>query len=288
MRALLRVLAYPLVLGGGVGGAWLALRAGHPSELVVAVASVAVALCVFLLEKVIPYRAEWARSKGDLGYDVVYTVTTGVASELGRLAVVALLGVLATALARETWSGPWPHGWPFLLQLLLAVVLGDLGVYAIHRWQHEKGGWLWRLHAPHHSSPRLYWLNVNRNHPLDAFLSGVLFLAPALLLGAGPEAMALVGVLALGHSFFQHCNADLRFGPFNWLISGPEVHRWHHSRELGEANANYGQFVLVWDLLFGTRRVPRDREPPVDVGLHGMPGYPTGFWGQLVSPFSRG
>ncbi|WP_422822321.1 sterol desaturase family protein [Vreelandella nanhaiensis] len=34
----------------------------------------------------------------------------------------------------------------------------------MHRASHRIG-WLWRLHAPHHSAERLYWLNGKRRHP---------------------------------------------------------------------------------------------------------------------------
>ena len=28
---------------------------------------------------------------------------------------------------------------------------------------------MWRVHAAHHSAPRLYWLNATRFHPFDLF-----------------------------------------------------------------------------------------------------------------------
>ena len=58
---------------------------------------------------------------------------------------------------------------------------------------------------------------------------------------------------------FQHSNCDVRLGWFNYLISGPEVHRWHHSLKLAESNANYAHSFVIWDLLFGTYFRPRGR-----------------------------
>jgi sterol desaturase/sphingolipid hydroxylase (fatty acid hydroxylase superfamily) len=52
-----------------------------------------------------------------------------------------------------------------------------------------------------------------------------------------------------------------------------------------EANNNYGANVIVWDIVFGTRFLPNDREPPTDIGLADMPHFPQGFWAQLASPF---
>jgi sterol desaturase/sphingolipid hydroxylase (fatty acid hydroxylase superfamily) len=55
---------------------------------------------------------------------------------------------------------------------------------------------------------------------------------------------------------FQHANVQLRLGPLNWFFSMAELHRWHHSRTVEEANHNYGQTISVWDWVFGTRYLP--------------------------------
>ena len=65
-----------------------------------------------------------------------------------------------------------------------------------------------------------------------------------------------------------------------------ELHRWHHSRILDEANTNYGQNLIVWDVVFGTRFLPADREPPEDIGLTGLSAFPMDYLGQLASPFT--
>jgi sterol desaturase/sphingolipid hydroxylase (fatty acid hydroxylase superfamily) len=64
-----------------------------------------------------------------------------------------------------------------------------------------------------------------------------------------------------------------------------EPHRWHHSRTLAEANTNYGSNLIVWDLVFGTFFLPRDRQPPAAIGIGNMPEFPTRYLAQLASPF---
>ena len=64
-----------------------------------------------------------------------------------------------------------------------------------------------------------------------------------------------------------------------------ELHRWHHSRLVEESNTNYGQNLAVWDVVFGTRFLPEDREPPRDIGLAEMPVFPMTWWAQIRSPF---
>jgi sterol desaturase/sphingolipid hydroxylase (fatty acid hydroxylase superfamily) len=113
---------------------------------------------------------------------------------------------------------------------------------------------------------------------------GLTFL-PLLLLGTPERALLVFTALAGMHLTLQHANIDLRIGPLNWIVSLSELHRWHHSRERAEADANYGGTLLLWDVVFGTRVLPRDREPPADTGLTGYPAYPTGYLAQLASPF---
>ena len=42
----------------------------------------------------------------------------------------------------------------------------------------------------------------------------------------------------------------------------------------------------IWDLVFGSWFLPADREPPANVGIGAMPDFPTGYLGQLASPFT--
>ena len=74
-------------------------------------------------------------------------------------------------------------------------------------------------------------------------------------------------------------------GPLNYLFSMAELHRWHHAKNLRESNTNYGSNLIVWELVFGTFFWPRDREPPEQIGIPGLPAFPADYWGQLASPF---
>jgi sterol desaturase/sphingolipid hydroxylase (fatty acid hydroxylase superfamily) len=149
----------------------------------------------------------------------------------------------------------------------------------------HKVPWLWRFHAVHHSAERLYFINAFRNHPGDIALSTAFSVLPLALLGAPPTVMALFSVFASAHFFLQHANIDYRVGPLTWVLSVGEVHRWHHSRKLEEADANYGNVLLIWDVLFGTRKLPAG-VPPENVGLADGTTLPTGYVAQLVSPFT--
>jgi len=83
---------------------------------------------------------------------------------------------------------------------------------------------------------------------------------------------------------FQHCNVRLRLGPLNYIFSMAELHRWHHSLKLEEANTNYGNNTIFWDIVFGTMFYPSGREAAAEVGLSGLPRFPQRYLGQLLSP----
>ena len=43
--------------------------------------------------------------------------------------------------------------------------------------------------------------------------------------------------------------------------------------------------LILWDVIFGTRYLPEDREPPEEIGIQALPRFPMGFWANLASPF---
>jgi hypothetical protein len=109
---------------------------------------------------------------------------------------------------------------------------------------------------------------------------------PFVLLGVSDSVLALYFVVYAANGFFQHANVDVRLGWLNYLVSGPELHRWHHSVDRVEANCNFGNNVILWDLLFGTYYLPSNRSVcVVGVGNH---NYPSRFAATLWTPFLKG
>ena len=107
------------------------------------------------------------------------------------------LGILfLVSLGRFDFSGlgVWPTTWPLAGQLVLAVLIADLGFYWIHRISHH---WeiLWRFHAIHHSSERIYWLNGERRHPVNHWLEIIFDPGMVALLGAGIDIVAVHGTI---------------------------------------------------------------------------------------------
>jgi hypothetical protein len=176
----------------------------------------------------------------------------------------------------------WPHDWPLGLQAALMLLTADLLRYWLHRAAH-RFSLLWRLHAVHHSPPKLYNLNVGRFHPFEKGLQLLLDTVPFVLLGVSEQVIALYFVFYAINGFLQHSNIRLKHGILNYVISSAELHRWHHSRRPGESGANFGNNLSVWDWVFGTWYLPEDREVR-EVGLINQ-AYPLGFTDQLKTPF---
>ena len=283
-RSAVSVGAWPLLTLGAVA---VVVVAGQHAEGsapgALAGTLVAAALCVALLEWRFPYREAWARGQGDTWGDAGLLVLSTAVGDAVVRGLPALLGLLL-AMGVPARPGPWPVDWPVAAQLVLALLLGELGGYWTHRLMHRVP-LLWRLHALHHSAPRLYWLNATRNHPGDALVSTLASVGPLVLLGAGAAVLEPFTAFVSVHLMLQHANLDTRLGPLRRWLSTGEAHRWHHSRRLEEAEANYGNVLLVWDAVFGTLRIPEGRAPPEDVGLSDAPDFPRSLGGQLLSPW---
>lgn len=240
------------------------------------------AALVTWLESKLPHRVEWKPEPGEVKTDLAFMAVVQMAFPpvMGFFFTYALIGparALHLPIARL-----WPHGWPIWTQAVLMVFVVDLLRYWLHRAAHENKT-LWRLHAVHHSVEQLYWLNTVRFHPLEKALQMSLDSLPFLLMAVDPKVLALYYVAYATNGFFQHCNIRLRYGPLNYIVGSAETHRWHHSREPAESNANYGNTVIVWDVLFGTWYLPAGREL-TDVGLQDR-GFPKTFMGLLRAPF---
>ena len=276
-------LAYPLVMAAA-----LLLHVDLASRLDSTLVSanlpvVLAALVVTLLEYRFPNRHSWRPGRREVGNDIGYMVV--VQMLLPRIVIFVLIILLVEPI-QARWSilpGLWPHQAPLWQQAVLMILAADFLRYWLHVAAH-RNRYLWRLHAVHHSPHRLYWLNVGRFHPLEKLLQLFLDTLPFILLGVSEAVIAMYFVFYAVNGFFQHSNILLRYGLLNYVVSGAELHRWHHSRLPEESNRNYGNNLIIWDLLFGTRFLPRDREVD-ELGLKNR-AYPLRLAEQMKTPFT--
>jgi len=137
---------------------------------------------------------------------------------------------------------------------LVALVVGDLLNYWVHRASHNST-FLWRAyHQLHHSAERIDVWGSAFVHPLEIAIGGVLgSLAGTVLLGVTPNAAALAGLVGIGLSTFQHMNVKTPTW-LGYLVQRPEAHSVHHER--GYHASNYAN-LPVFDILFGTFKNPK-------------------------------
>ncbi len=286
-RKLLSVSIFPGVMGGFLLLGIFAMRNGLPPELLSPVSVPFFIALIVLLERFHPYCRAWNVPRNDVRVDFGHLLFSAMLTPQVVMWVLGatLLPLGAVLSARFTWFH-WPAHWPILAQLAFALVISEFGGYWAHRLQHTVPA-LWRVHALHHSAERLYWLNAGRFHPIDmAMLAGSGF-APLIFLGCPPDTLAITLLFAGMHGTFQHANIHVKLGPLNWLFSASELHRWHHSKLIQESNSNYSGHVLIWDVIFGTRFLPKDRLPPLDIGIsEQMQHFPRSYMEQLKSPFT--
>lgn len=279
-KFLIQIFSYPLIAGGA---ALLLIHlaasgaAYWPLFPLVVVAGIVV---VALLERVAPYEPDWNRDHD--GDTVVDTLHLLVSYLLIQSAVAMAFGL--RELLPESW-GLWTRSAPMWMQVGLAGLIMDLGLYAMHRASHASS-FLWRLHAIHHSPERLYWLNGGRRHPLSALVLAAPGLTVLLALGATPIAVGAWMSFMSVHLAFQHANLDYRLGPLRHVLSVAEMHRFHHKRDFEDAQVNFGEVFLIWDHLFGSFFDAPHSPRKGEVGLRGETA-PNHYWVQLQWPFKR-
>lgn len=261
-------------LGAGLGVAWL-----------LGLFALAVALS-FAAERVLPYEAAWNRPQGDVGRDWAHAIV----NEAAGTASIAASPLLVAAVAA---TGPWPAGtaasWPvwapFPVQVLGAVLVFDMGITLAHFLSH-RWSLLWRFHAVHHSVERMYGFNGLMKHPFHQAVEMMAGAGPLVLLGMPLEVAVALGFCTAVQLLLQHSNVDYELGPLTRWIAGNRVHRFHHVREAGAGDVNFGLFTTLGDRVLGTLAFDPARDfRPGDFGLAGRDDYPRAYLAQLLEPF---
>ena len=279
LSTLLDYLLWPLLFCAALAATGVGMALGHP-QLAFNLTYFALALALFLLERARPHLRAWLPSDGQEWADLGHTALTK--SFVQALVVaLAVLG-LASSVGGPVGTGPWPNQWPEAAQVALGLAIAEFGLYWGHRLAHE---WplLWRFHAVHHSVRKLWFFNTGRFHFVDT-LKSLALSAPLLALAGAPGSVVMwTGAITAYIGFLTHCNVRMRTGWLDYVFNTPTLHRWHHSMDLREGNRNYGENLMLWDLLFGTFFDDPARTPPAEIGIR--EAMPRRFLGQLLAPF---
>jgi sterol desaturase/sphingolipid hydroxylase (fatty acid hydroxylase superfamily) len=254
--------------------AWLEwARAALPprvfSYLDVTLRMFAITALFLVLERFGPVERKQPRSRlfFNLRWMLVFSTLTALIMGLGFGRILPLV--------RGALGGPWLSlGRPdtivgYIGNWLVFFLVFDFFYYWFHRMQHATS-LLWRQHLLHHTERSLNVSTAQRHHWLEE---------PLRLLAIGIPSGTLVAVDTSGApyvafvlsfwGFFIHSNLRLGLGPLSGWLTGPQVHRIHHSIDPQHQNHNFAAFFPFWDRLFGTYWSPARDEFP-QVGIAGV------------------
>jgi sterol desaturase/sphingolipid hydroxylase (fatty acid hydroxylase superfamily) len=176
-------------------------------------------------------------------------------------------------------------GW---LQLVLIFVLRDFMQWAIHRMYHHVS-WMWEFHKVHHSTEQMGFAALLRYHWMENILYRTLEYIPLAMIGFGITDFFIVHIFTLVTGQLGHANLKINLGPFKYLLNGPQMHLWHHAKEMPASHPNgfnYGITLSIWDFIFKTNYWPSDDEN-LPIGLPSKENFPKDLIGQIVRPFQR-
>lgn len=84
----------------------------------------------FAAERILSYREDWNTPHDDDRRDAAHALVNETLT-LGSVAALPVLTAVASI------GGVWPHDWPFILQVLAAVLAADLGITLVHLASHK-------------------------------------------------------------------------------------------------------------------------------------------------------
>jgi len=225
---------------------WVApTRTDHPLETAAILLLVA-NLGVYVLELVVVGIPAWKVSRRDAAVDFFYVMT--------RTLIIGPVFQILVLVTIEPWLQGllpiWPHHWPLLAKIVLALVLGDAIGFGVHRAMHTIPA-LWRFHATHHAQAKLNSARWSANHPGEYFLLNLPIFAVIAVLG--PDFAEIAGAIVIGRMtvVIAHSSLPLTTSLFSVVFTSPSHHRRHHA--LGQpTTVNYGDALIVLDRLVGS------------------------------------
>jgi len=79
-----------------------------------------------------------------------------------------------------------------------------------------------------------------------------------------------------------HSNIKMKVGWLRYVIVTPQFHHWHHASDAEAIDKNYAAHTPLFDILFGSWHLPKDRWPVKYGTVKPIPG---GMLGQFLHPF---
>ena len=245
----------------------------------------------FMLELVQPWRKKQAAFRKDFWLDffymffnfflfslIIYNAASDVVVNLFR-DMLASFGI-TNLVALEIGS------WPVWVQLFTLFIVRDFVQWNTHRLLHRVP-FLWEFHKVHHSVAEMGFAAHLRYHWMENIVYRSLEYLPLAMIGFGIDDFFMVHIFTLAVGHFNHSNINIQLGPLKYIFNNPQMHIWHHARELPEERkygVNFGLTLSIWDYLFGKAYIPHNGRdiPP---GSEDLEEFPDTFIGQNLHGF---
>ena len=103
----------------------------------------------------------------------------------------------------------------------------------------------------HHSSEEMNF-SVSLRQAWFGPLTKIPFFMFMPLLGFDPIITAAAGIILTLWGVLGHTQWINKLGPLEYIFVTPSAHRVHHGSNEEYLDKNYGNFLIIWDRLFGT------------------------------------
>jgi sterol desaturase/sphingolipid hydroxylase (fatty acid hydroxylase superfamily) len=254
---------------------------------------IAISIAVYLLELAFPWRKNQDKIREDFWLDTFYMFFNFFL--FGLIGYAALSSVVAEAF-NDFLAGTFGirnlvainvAALPHWVQLLILFVVRDFVQWNTHRLLHWSPV-LWEFHKVHHSVREMGFAAHLRYHFMETIVYRSIEYLPLAMIGFGIQDFIVVHLFTIVVGHLNHANVYLPLGPLKYVFNNPQMHIWHHSKELpkGSHGVNYGLTLSVWDYIFGTAWIPRDGRD-IKLGFEEVDEYPHGFFSQMLQPFRR-
>ena len=244
---------------------------------------VGLSLAVFAIELLAPWRKDQAALRKDFWLDAFYMffnfflfslIIYNAASDV----VVNLFRDLLASFGVQNLVAIEVTSWPVWAQLMALFVVRDFIQWNVHRLLHRVP-WLWEFHKVHHSVEEMGFAAHLRYHWMENVVYRALEYIPLSMIGFGIDDFFIVHIFTLAIGHLNHANIRLPLGPLRYVLNNPQMHIWHHARDLPEGHPHGINYVLTlscWDYLFGTAVIPHDGRD-IPLGFPGLEDFPHDF-----------
>jgi sterol desaturase/sphingolipid hydroxylase (fatty acid hydroxylase superfamily) len=237
----------------------------------------------WFLETVIPvFRYSYSKGK-HAGINFLF-----LSSTMAINVIFGLIFVPASAWAISNNFGLFYHiDMPIWASMLLGIMIFDFFAQYVTHFILHKVPFLWPFHTIHHSDTTVDTTSGTRHHPVDYMVREVISLAVVLSFGISLATYSLYKMLSVFFTYTSHANIKLPGKidqVLSWVFVTPNVHKFHHHKNLPWTDSNFGNIFSIWDRALGTFVYAKVED--VDFGLDILDDKnDQNFWYQLKLPF---